>query len=106
MEKSLSKNSVYMLFYNVLNMIFPLLTGIYVAKVLLPSDVGKVASAQNIVTYFVIFAFLGIPTYGLREVAKYKNDGEKLNKLFSELLANLKKNGRFSDSRVAAEQNK
>ena len=85
MEKSLSKNSVYMLFYNVLNMIFPLLTGIYVAKVLLPSDVGKVAYAQNIVTYFVIFAFLGIPTYGLREVAKYKNDVEKLNKLFSEL---------------------
>lgn len=84
-NNSLMKNSSYMLLYNVLNMVFPFISGIYVARVLLPSDIGQVSYAQNIVTYFVIFSFLGIPTYGLREASRCKNNKEQLNKLFSEL---------------------
>jgi O-antigen/teichoic acid export membrane protein/phosphorylcholine metabolism protein LicD len=89
-KKSLTKNSLYYLFYNILNIAFPFITGIYVARVLLPDPIGVVAYAQNITNYFVIFAFLGIPTYGLREVAKVRNDKEGLNRLYSELfLINL-----------------
>ncbi len=84
---SLAKNSFFYLIYNVLNMIFPFVSGIYVARVLLPETVGKVAAAQNIVQYFVILAFLGLPTYGLREISKVRNDKEKLSKLCSELFS-------------------
>ncbi len=86
-EKSLAKSSFFYLIYNVLNMIFPFVSGIYVARVLLPETVGKVAAAQNIVQYFVILAFLGLPTYGLREISKVRNDKEKLSKLSSELFS-------------------
>ena len=84
-EKSLAGNSIFYLINNVLNIAFPLVTSIYVAHVLLPDNIGEVAYAQNIAQYFVTFAFLGIPTYGMREVAKVRNNQEKLNKLYSEL---------------------
>lgn len=85
MQKSLAKNTIYYLIYNVLNILFPFLNGIYVARVLLPTDVGAVLYAQNIVQYFVILAFFGIPTYGLREIAKAKDDTLQRNKIFTEL---------------------
>ena len=82
---SLSKGGIYYLIYNVLNLAFPFITGIYVARKLLPSNIGEVAAAQNLAMYFVILAFLGIPTYGLREISKTRDDREKRNELFSEL---------------------
>lgn len=66
-------------------MLFPFLSGIYVSRVLLPADIGLVASAQNLAQYFVILSFLGIPTYGLREIAKLRNDFEERSKVYSEL---------------------
>lgn len=84
-KKSLSKGGVYYLIYNVLNMAFPFITGIYVARVLLPYDIGVVTAARNLVQYFVILAFLGIPTYGMREIAKYRDDDAERSKVFSEL---------------------
>ena len=88
MAKSLIKNSFFYFAYSALNMIFPFLTSIYVARVLTPSSIGEVAYAQNIVTYFAILAFLGLPTYGMREIAKARNNSIELNKLFSELFIN------------------
>lgn len=85
MAKSLTKNSVFYFVYNVMNMAFPFFTSMYVARILPPASIGEVAYAQNIVSYFAILAFLGIPTYGLREIAKARNDHEELSKLFSEL---------------------
>lgn len=84
-QKSLSKNTIWYLLYNVLNIIFPLLTSIYVARVLLPDTIGQVYDAQNIASYFSVLAFLGIPTYGLREIAKTRGNKEERNRLFTEL---------------------
>ena len=84
-KKSLSINTIFYLFYNILNILFPFVTGVYVARVLLADNIGEISYAQNIVQYFIIFSFLGIPTYGMREVSKHRNDKDKLNKLFSEL---------------------
>lgn len=86
MEKSLTKNSIFYLIYNVLNVVFPFITGIYVARILLPGDIGLIETAKNLASYFVIFSFLGIPTYGLREISKVRNDRKKLDKLYSELM--------------------
>lgn len=85
-EKSIAKNSVYYSIYQALNVIFPFISGMYVARILLPDAVGTVAYAQNIAQYFVILAFLGIPTYGVREIAKVRNDPEARSKIYSELM--------------------
>jgi O-antigen/teichoic acid export membrane protein len=85
-QKSITKNSIYYSIYQVLNVIFPFFTGMYVARILLPDAVGKVAYAQNIAQYFVILAFLGLPTYGMREIAKVRNNESERSKVYSELL--------------------
>lgn len=86
MQKSLIKNSIYNIIYTVANILFPFITSIYVSRILLPVGVGKVASAQNIVSYFVTIAALGLPSYGVREFAKVRENKSKKNKLFTELL--------------------
>ena len=85
-KKSLAVNSVYSVVYKLLNILFPLLTSAYTARILLPEGVGKVAYAQNIVQYFVIIAALGIPNYGIREIAKRQDSQRETNKEFSELI--------------------
>ena len=85
--KSLAKGGVYYLIYNVLNMAFPFITGIYVARILFPQDIGAVTAAKNVAQYFVILAFLGIPTYGMREIAKVRDRKEERSRVFSELYA-------------------
>lgn len=83
--KSLGKNAFYNVIYKSLNVVFPLITMAYVSRVLMPVGVGKVASAQNIVTYFVLIASLGLPTYGVKIMASYSDDKKKSNQAFSEL---------------------
>lgn len=85
-QKSITKNSIYYLLHNILNVVFPLITGIYVAHVVLPDRIGDVVSAQNIAQYFVLLSFLGIPTYGMREISKVRDDKKALGKLYSELM--------------------
>lgn len=86
MQKSLAKNSIYNIIYTVANILFPFVTSIYVSRILLPVGVGKVASAQNIASYFVTIAALGLPSYGVREFAKVRENKYESNKLFTELL--------------------
>lgn len=86
MQKSLVKNSIYNIIYTVANILFPFMTSIYVSRILLPSGVGKVASAQNIASYFITIAALGLPSYGVREFAKVREKRNQRNKLFTELL--------------------
>lgn len=83
---SIKKNSVYYFIYNFFNVVFPFITGIYVARILLSENIGQVEIARNFAQYFVILAFLGIPTYGLREISRVRNDRNKTNKVFSELV--------------------
>ena len=83
--KSLARNSLFNAMYQVLNIIFPLISSIYVARVLLPEGVGRVAYAQNIAAYFVTAAALGISTVGLREISNARDDKQKVSKIFSEL---------------------
>lgn len=86
MSKSLVKNSFFNVLYQLLNVLFPLITAPYVARVLLPTDVGKVAVAQNWAQYFIVFAALGLPTYAVRETAQNRKNKTDLNRAFTELL--------------------
>lgn len=84
-HKSLVSNALYNIIYKSLNLIFPLITIVYVSRILLPVGVGKVAAAQNIVQYFVVLAALGLPTYGVKKIAEYADNRALRDIVFSEL---------------------
>ncbi len=83
--KSLAKNSIYNVIYTTANIIFPLLSSMYVSRVLMADGVGKVAYAQNIASYFVLLAALGIPVYGIRKIAAFQGDKKRTNQIFTQL---------------------
>ena len=66
--------------------IFPLITFPYVSRIVLPEGTGKVSFATSVVTYFNMFAQLGIPTYGICACAKVRDDKEALSRTIHELL--------------------
>lgn len=66
--------------------LFPLITFPYVSRVLQAAGNGKVAFATAVLTYFTMFASLGIPTYGIRVCAQVRDDKEKLSRTVQELL--------------------
>lgn len=85
-KKKLIANGIYYITYNIVNFIFPLISGIYIARVIHPETIGRLFAAQNLAQYFVVFSFLGIPTYGIREIAKIKTNIEERSKIFTELI--------------------
>lgn len=84
-KKSLTLNAAFNVMYRMLNVVFPLISVAYISRVLEPAGVGKVADAQNFVSYFVLLAALGTPRYGTRAISQNRGDPEKINRLFSEL---------------------
>ena len=70
----------------VTGIIFPVITFPYAARVLLPEGIGAVNFLNSIVSYIVLFTSLGIPMYAVKEVAKYRDDIEKRNKITIEIL--------------------
>lgn len=83
--KSLAKNGIFNVVYQVANIFFSLIISMYISRVIQADGMGRVSYAQNIASYFISFAALGIPTYGIREIAKVRNNQEKTNKVFTEL---------------------
>ncbi|MBE4618701.1 flippase [Vibrio navarrensis] len=80
------KNIVFNCSYYSLNVLFPLLTYPYVARILGVDNIGLGNLAISLATYFATIASLGIPIYGIREVAKCRDNSEKLSFLVSELI--------------------
>jgi len=82
----LRKNIAYNTLLSISQILFPLITFPYASRILGPSGMGAVSFADNFITYFMIFSALGIPLYGVREIAKVKHDSIALGKVFSELI--------------------
>ncbi|MCZ4224349.1 flippase [Pedobacter rhodius] len=82
----LKRNIAFNTLLSISQILFPLVTFPYASRVLGPQAMGAVSFADNFTTYFLIFSALGIPLYGIREVAKAKNNPEALGKVFSELI--------------------
>ena len=86
MKPSLTKNSMFNVAYQLVLVLVPLISSMYVSRVVLPDALGEVSVANNLVSYFVALAPLGIPAYGVREIAKAGDDKRVRSALFSELL--------------------
>lgn len=85
-KTSIRINAIMNAILSVSGVLFPLITFPYVSRVLLPTGTGKVRLALSFVSYFTMFAQLGIPTYGIRACAKVRDDKEKLSKTVHELV--------------------
>ena len=83
---SVKKNFCYNLILTFCNYLFPLITYPYVSRVLGVERIGACNFVDGIVNYFVLLSTLGIGSYGVREIAKCKNDPQKRNFVFSNLI--------------------
>lgn len=84
--KSISKNYLYNLFYQILTLILPFITTPYLARALGAEAIGIYSYTLSIATYFVLFGTLGTFMYGQREIAYVQNDKEKRSIIFWEII--------------------
>lgn len=85
-NKSIFKNFIMNAILNISSFIFPLITFPYISRILSPLGMGKITFMTSIVAYLLMVAQLGIPTYGVKICAKYRDNKEKLSKITHELL--------------------
>src|SRR5574344_2053426 len=86
MKKSIKKNYIYNLIYQIIILFVPLITTPYVSRVLRADGIGTYGYILSIVTYFILFGSLGGAMYGQREIAYVQADKEKRTKIFYEIV--------------------
>lgn len=86
MKKSIAKNYLYNLAYQILVMFLPLITTPYISRVLGANSIGIYSYTLSITTFFILFGSLGVALYGQREIAYHQNNKEKYSRLFWEII--------------------
>lgn len=81
-KKSIKKNYIFNVAYQILTLITPLITAPYLSRVLQPDGVGRVSFVESIVSYFSLAAVMGISTYGQREISYVQDDIKKRSEVF------------------------
>ena len=84
-NKILKKNIIMNTISSFIALLYPIVTFPYISRVLLPDGIGKVNFAISIIIYFIMFAQLGIPLYGVRACSELRNDKTKLTKTVLEI---------------------
>ncbi len=85
-KKSITKNYIYNLVYQILIIILPLITTPYISRVLGAENIGIYSFTISVATYFILFGSLGVATYGQREIAYLQDDKKKYSKTFWEIV--------------------
>ncbi len=85
MSKSIKKNYLYNLIYQLLLLVIPLVVTPYVTRTLGPDREGLYSFANSIVSYFLLFAVLGTSTYGQRAIGYTQDDSEGRSRAFWEV---------------------
>ena len=83
--KSLQKNFLYNVLYQILLVILPLVTAPYISRTLGATAVGVYSYTYSVAYYFLLIAMLGIGNHGNRSIAAVRDDRKKLNKTFSSI---------------------
>ncbi len=84
-KKSLTKNYIYNLIYQILILVLPLITTPYISRVLGAESIGIYSYTYSILSYFLLFGALGVALYGQREIAYAGEDKVKRKKVFWEI---------------------
>lgn len=72
------KNVFLNVSYQILNIIIPLITAPYIARVMKPEGVGIYSYSNSIAGYFAVFMLLGIAHYGSRTIAMNMSSGKRV----------------------------
>lgn len=86
MDSKIIKNYIYNILYQLVRIILPMVLVPYTYAHITPSVLGISSFASNIMSWFILFGTLGVNTYGNREIAKVRDDKQKLNTAFFEIL--------------------
>ncbi|MCC8069522.1 MAG: flippase [Ruminococcus sp.] len=86
-KKSVKRNYLYNLSYEILLLLTPLVTTPYVSRVLGAEGVGLYSYSSSVVSYFALFAVLGTVRYGQREISCMQDQLENRSKFFWEVEA-------------------
>ena len=85
-KKSVAKNYIYNLCYQILIVVLPIITTPYISRVLGAENIGIYSYTYSIVSYFILFGSLGVALYGKREIAYVQQDVKERSKVFWEIL--------------------
>lgn len=83
-KNKITINFLYQIAYQILTIILPLITTPYISRVLGAEKTGIYSYTFVVANYFLVFAALGIETYGNRIIASARIEGQdKINYIFS-----------------------
>lgn len=83
---SLKKNVISNFILTASTIVLPLITFPYVTRTLSSKALGDVFFIDAFTQYFILLSSLGIPYYGIREIAKNRKDGIAMSQLVLELV--------------------
>lgn len=86
MKKSVKKNYIYNLIYQILVIILPLVTAPYISRVLGAENIGIYSYTTSISAYFILFGSLGVSLYAQREIAFHQDNKIENTKTFIEIV--------------------
>ena len=86
MAKSIKANYLFNLINSASQLLFPLITFPYASRIMMADGIGQVNFFQSIISYISLFTCLGIPMYAIREVAKVRDNPEKMTRITVEIL--------------------
>lgn len=84
-QKSLEVNMILNASRGILSVLFPLITFLYISRILGVENIGRYNYSSSIISYFVLLAGLGITSYAIREGAAVREDPSALNKFANEV---------------------
>lgn len=84
--KSVKVNFIFSSLKGAMSVLFPVISFPYISRILGVKSLGKVEYCQSIISYFALFAALGISLYAVREGAKFRDEKEKLTQFCREIL--------------------
>ena len=84
-QPSIRKNFIFRVLYELLILITPFITIPYVARVLGSEGAGITSYTASIMSFFTMFAALGTPQYGMREIARHRDSPQETSRLFWEI---------------------
>ena len=84
------KNYLYNLSYQILTIILPIITVPYVTRIFTSEDLGSNGFYYSIVSYFSLFAMLGIGIYGTKQIAAARDVSSTFWNIYAiQLIASL-----------------
>ncbi len=86
-NKSVKKNYIYNLAYQILLVIVPFVTIPYLSRILGVENIGINSFTLSIVSYFIMLANIGVGSLGQREIALRQDDRKAYSKIFWNLFS-------------------